>query len=77
MRCIYTLRSDQIPCEDGQTLTVYGVNVWTADHLIMSVPDVFCDKRKTLDLIYRCNKFKLEPLHLMDVIYDELNSSVF
>ncbi len=73
MSCKYTIRSDRVSDGEGQFFTVYGIDVWDADRLIMSVPDVFCGKRETLDLISRCNKFELEPEHLMDVISDELD----
>ena len=77
MRCTYRLRVDKISNGEGHFFTVYGIDAFDADRLIMSVPDVFCDKRKTQDLIARCNEFELEPVHLMDVISDELDSAAF
>lgn len=38
-----------------------------------SVPDILLDRNRMQELINTCNKLKLSPKHIMDVISDIIN----
>ncbi|MBQ7821905.1 MAG: hypothetical protein IJ391_06455 [Clostridia bacterium] len=73
MKCTYKIRTDNILDEDNNTHTVYGIEVWQDNILLKAVPDVFVDHDRAKTLVMLCNNEKLDPIHLMDVIEDELN----
>lgn len=74
MNYIYKIRSDKIVGEEGEIFTVYGidaVNINT-NHVEVSIPDIFFEKKQAEEFINLCNKEKLMIVHLWDVIEDVL-----
>lgn len=61
--------------ENNQKGVSYGIIVIKTEQTIEKViHDVCTDEAVVQKLVRRCNKEKLDPLHLMDVIEDELLS---
>lgn len=52
---------------DGKEYQTYGIQCGD-----IYVKDVSADRAKVHELVEACNKFALEPIHLMDVIEDFL-----
>lgn len=74
LNCIYKLGSGYIFDEDGNAVVTYGiVAVDSEGNILKSVPDVFLDKAQAEKFIRLCNSQKLELIHLLDVIEDELS----
>lgn len=66
---------------DGRGRTSYGIVAYADAEsdgtatVIASVHDVTSDKTRLAELVQRCNRLKLSPIHLEDVIEDFLTES--
>ncbi len=69
----YRLNVKRFLSEDKIRYTAYGINVIRRDNgeCIGCVDDVFIDRENALRFIEKINRYRLSPLHLMDVIEDE------
>ncbi|MBR2474157.1 MAG: hypothetical protein IKB51_03915 [Clostridia bacterium] len=72
MKCDYRMREDRITDEEGIQHTVYGVEAWSKNELVRSVPDVFFDRALAEHYIGLFNSLDLRLCHLDDVIEDVL-----
>lgn len=67
-------------CIDSDTRVSYGIAAYDnvdesgSAMVIASVSDITQDSQALLKLIMQCNKLKLSPVHLNDVIADFLES---
>ncbi len=65
---------------NGHARTAYGIAIYAdaeADGtatVIASVHDITSDVQALTDLVQRCNRVRLSPIHLEDVIEDFLTS---
>lgn len=70
MKVHYCLRADIITVDLTQA-TTFGIDAFAEDNsLIMSVIDVSLNCKAVTQLIENLNKYKVELVHLMDVVYD-------
>ncbi|MBQ6846975.1 MAG: hypothetical protein IJO61_07580 [Oscillospiraceae bacterium] len=51
-------------------ITTYGIAVCSKNDIITAIPDISTSKRKLKKLIRKCNKLKLAPEQLSDVVED-------
>ncbi len=58
--------------EDGNTHTVYGIDLFADGEILNSLPDIFFDKQKAEELAYLCNSLSLSPKHFFDVAEDAI-----
>lgn len=58
--------------EDGNTHTVYGIDLFADGEILNSLPDIFFNKQKAKELVALCNTLDLSPLHLIDVVEDAI-----
>lgn len=73
MAVYYRLRQDLIQRDDGYSTVAYGLDaVDDAGRILRSVPDLFLDRQRAMDLIALCNALELSLIHLDDVIEDIL-----
>ena len=70
----YIMREDTVESEEGEWLTVYGIEAIEEEsgQVMDSIPDMFFDKIKAEQFIKICNDEKLELVHLRDVVDDVL-----
>ena len=64
---MYSINQTTIIDENGKTIKTYGI---TCGNRI--IKDISIDKKKVEQLVELCNKNKLSPIHLDDVIDDFL-----
>ena len=64
---MYFLTKDQVIVE-GREYTVYGMNYNDGPF----AADLSTDKHSVQRLVEKCNEYKLEPIHMFDVIEDFL-----
>ncbi len=57
---------------DGAIYTTYGIGCKHAGSLLFEKKDLCIDKERVEELVYLCNRFKLDPIHIDDVIADFL-----
>lgn len=69
----YTLRTDSVRNEAGESRSVYGIEVWAGAERVGCVKDVFLDRREAEKLVGLCNRLSLSPVHLADVIEDSIS----
>jgi len=73
MKYYYSVRTDIVSTEDGESAIVYGVDVTDENGLLLqSIPDIFFDKSKAEDFARDCNDGGLDIVHIMDVVEDVL-----
>lgn len=73
MDCKYILVRDTY---SGDTGTRVGYGIAAIDHervTISAALDLSSDETKVADLVKKCNRLKLSPIHLQDVVEDFLN----
>ncbi len=70
--------TEEIYSLGGMTRVAYGIAVYTdaeqdgTASILLSVPDITSDRDKLWELIQKCNRLALSPVHLYDVIDDFL-----
>ncbi|MBQ5885475.1 MAG: hypothetical protein IIW79_03615 [Clostridia bacterium] len=64
---MYSLTSKFIEIE-GKTAVTFGISCGT-----VSIDDVTTDRVEIMDLIDKCNRLELSPVHLFAVVEDFLN----
>lgn len=75
MNLLYRLTVDTVYDSIGNEFVAYGIEVVRdGDHTktMKSVPAVSIDKEAVESVVSLCNKVKLSPIHLEDVIMDEI-----
>ncbi len=72
MKYTYHIRTDIIKDEEGKEQPVYGIEVWLEEAVVRAIPDLMTDFNRINHLVVLCNKLELSPIHLSDVIEDEL-----
>lgn len=72
MGYIYNLRTDLIAGQNGESHTVYGIDLFEEGHCVQSVGNIFLDPEEAKKFVSMCNRLKLSKVHLMDVIEDAL-----
>jgi hypothetical protein len=77
MKIYYRVRAQRFAHPDGGRYTGYGIEAVDrkSGKRLAYQPDVFCDKDQASALADACNKGKLEPVHLFDVIENALAAS--
>lgn len=73
MDCFFAIREDKIADECGTWHSTYGIDIVINSRVVESVPDILLDRNRMQELINTCNKLKLSPKHIMDVISDIIN----
>lgn len=75
MNLVYRLTTDTVIDDTQRSFSVYGIEVVRdGDHVevIKSVPAVSIRKDLVESVIKLCNKVNLSPIHLEDIIMDEI-----
>ena len=73
MTFTYFINENTVRDENGINHTVYGISVSeSSGRIYLAYPDVFFERQKAETLCNLCNKYKLSPIHLKDVIEDAL-----
>ena len=73
MDCVYVLVCGTYS-DDVGVRVVYGIAVVDSNRVTISAAlDLSPDKSKVADLVRKCNRLKLSPIHFQDVIEDFLN----
>lgn len=75
MNLLYRLTVDTVYDSIGNGFVAYGIEVVRdGDHAktVKSVPAVSIDKEAVESVVSLCNRVKLSPVHLEDVIMDEI-----
>lgn len=65
----YKLISSAKINENGQKCVTYGI---AAVNENLTVNDVFANKKQAKELVRKCNKYDLSPIHLDEIIQDFL-----
>jgi len=56
---------------EGKGSVVYGVEVTEREQgIVMTVENVFCDRKTAQDFVTLCNRGGLDPIHLSEVLED-------
>ncbi len=57
---------------EGQNYMGYGISVVDKEQKkeIMRIEDITLSKAELIELIEKCNKLCLSPMHIYDVVYD-------
>lgn len=72
MNYTYTLRTDELIDEAGNHHLAYGITVLESNSLVIinSIPNIFLEQMRALEIITLCNSLKLNPVHLKDLAED-------
>lgn len=72
MNYTYTLRTDELIDEAGNHHLAYGITVLESNSLVIinSIPNIFLEQMRTLEIITLCNQQNLSPVHLKDLAED-------
>ena len=72
MNYTYTLRTDELIDEAGNHRLAYGITALEATSLVIinSIPNIFLEQMRALEIITLCNSLKLNPVHLKDLAED-------
>lgn len=71
MTNVYHLRQDVISDENGDKITVYGIEVPGAENQLPGLfQDIFFDRRKAENFVNLCNECELELKHFKDAVED-------
>ncbi len=73
IKTTYRLREDAAFDEQGNKISVYGINAFSQKKIRSSYPDLFIDREKAESFVSLCNRSHLAPTHLPDVIEDLLS----
>ena len=68
----YRVRTDIYTDETGKSHTVYGIELVEHNRLVVAVPDLFFEPSRAKAFAELCNRCELAPMHLMEVIDNEL-----
>ncbi|MBQ9082251.1 MAG: hypothetical protein IJY28_01985 [Clostridia bacterium] len=68
----YRVRTDIYTDEIGKSHTVYGIELADHDRVVVTVPDLFFKQDQAEAFAELCNRCELDPMHLMEVIDNEL-----
>lgn len=69
----YILVEEEITNEDIGTYTSYGIELRYGEEIIDRISDIDTDREGVENLCKLCNKLKLSPIHLKDVVEDYLD----
>ena len=69
----YTVVESAPSAETNSTVT-YGITAYdvSSDKVVAHIGDITCDKARIEHLVELCNRGKLSPIHLRDVVEDFL-----
>ena len=65
----YTLIKSFKENDGGQLVATYGIGCGEC-----SITDVSCDEYAIRQLVSDCNRYRLDPVHLNDVVQDFINA---
>lgn len=69
----YTVK-ESLYSEEAGSFTAYGIGVCENDQckkkILEYIPNIFLDKQKAEQLVAKCNRLQLDPLHLFNVVED-------
>lgn len=70
----YELKEENFAEEESGSRRTYGVYAYDSEtnSLIVSMHDVFTDAAQGERLVRECNEYELDPIHLDEVIENEL-----
>lgn len=68
----YKTEREELTSNDIGSYVSYGVSVYCENIRIIYISDISSEREVVEDLVYRCNKGRLDPIHLRDVIDDIL-----
>ncbi len=69
---MYFIKEEIFENEEIGKYITYGVVIYQKDKAVREIYDVSTSKRKVMELCARCNRLKLDPMHIDDVIEDFL-----
>ena len=75
MKVLYRLTADTIIDSNGKNIFIYGIEAVRDGEdpvVIKSVPALSIHKSKVNSVVKICNRVSLSPIHLEDVITDEI-----
>ncbi len=75
MKVLYRLTADTIIDSNGKSIFIYGIEAVCDGEdpvVIKSVPALSLHKSKVNSVIKLCNRVSLSPIHLEDIITDEI-----
>lgn len=72
MKMRYSAKREVINSEEFGEYITYGIQIYNDGELIREISDVSTSERKVADLCECCNRLKLDPIHIDDVIEDIL-----
>lgn len=58
-----------------ESYVAYGISVYSEDKkmILDTISDIFLEKEKAEKLVELCNKNKLDPIHLREVVEDAIS----
>lgn len=68
----YTYYLTEIKSQGGENLVLYGITVMSETGEKDTVEDISCDAEFVERLIDKFNAHQLSPIHMREVIYDEI-----
>ena len=68
----YQLREDTVFGQNGERLSVYGIDVYAQNQILSSYPELFFTREQGEGFVELCNASDLSPVHLPDVMEDFL-----
>ena len=72
MKVKYLLIEDSSEYENGRIRTSYGIEIIIDGVIMRSIRDVYTDRAAAQTLIDRCNRLRLSPVHIDDVLENEI-----
>ena len=75
MKVLYRLTADTIIDSNGKNIFIYGIEAVRDGEdpvVIKSVPALSIHKSKVNSVVKLCNRVSLSPIHLEDIITDEI-----
>ena len=72
MKVKYLLIEDSSEDENGRIRTSYGIEIILDGVRMRSIRDVYTDRAAAQMLIDRCNRLRLSPVHIDDVLENEI-----
>ena len=72
MKVKYLLIEDSSEDENGRIRTSYGIEIILDGVRMRSIRDVYTDRAAAQTLIDRCNRQRLSPVHIDDVLENEI-----
>lgn len=68
----YLLTKDSIENENGDRYIGYGIEITVDGVSVRRIADIYTDEATARAFVSRCNRLHLSPLHIDDVIEDEI-----